>query len=108
MCRKNVSSNLFLNATRWAIKNDLLREIQVTMYPLNQLDEFDFLFFVSFCQSIGSDYLTQENFNSIESHIKRNMDCNYIYEKLKKTSTTKTMLVKNSEYSSNHLHLFIQ
>ena len=108
MCRRSVSQYFTSNANNWGLSTGLLREIQVTMYPLNQLDEFDFLFFASFCELIRPVGLIQEEFDLIESRIKHDADCNYIYEKLKKMSTIQSILVKSGDYNSNHIHLFIQ
>ena len=102
MCRHPVHNNNINDSFIWGIKNGLLCTIDVTVYNVDLLDEFEQLYMTVFTSDDAFKLLTQIEFDIILSNLPET-----IISKFDKRKTLKKMYIKKNQKTSEKYFMIL-
>ena len=102
MCRHPVHKDKINDSFIWGIKNGLLDTIDVTVYDVNFLDEFEQLYMTVFTSDDSFKLLTQVEFDIILSNLPET-----IISKFDQRKTLKKMYIKNNQKTSEKYYMIL-
>jgi hypothetical protein len=102
MCREPVHNDKINDSFIWGIKNGLLDTIDVTVYNVDLLDEFEQLYMTSFTSDDAFKLLTKMEFDIILSNLPES-----IISKFDQRKTLKKMYIKKNQKTSEKYFMIL-
>jgi hypothetical protein len=102
MCRHPVDKNKINDSFIWGIKNGLLGTIDVTVYNVDFLDEFEKLYMTFFTSDDAFKLLNQVEFDIVVDSLPHT-----IVSKLDQRKTLKKMYIKNNQKISEKYYMIL-
>jgi len=102
MCRHPVDKNKINDSFVWGIKNGLLGTIDVTVYNVDFLDEFERLYMSFFTCDDAFKLLNQVEFDIVVDSLP-----DTIVSKLDQRKTLKKMYIKNNQKTSEKYYMIL-
>ena len=102
-CRASINKYIVENAMQWGEKENILYRQELTIYPLDKLNQYELNYMNIFFIHFRSMVITEIFFQNISKIMKELEETNLIFEKLKLLSYKVYPLIKKNNFQKLHM-----